>query len=73
MRLPDGWLFTPLQDKKDRTKIVVELTEIVRCKNCKHYNTEWCADGCGWCNYRDFGTNDEWYCADGEVEINATN
>ena len=44
-----------------------ERTEIVRCKSCRHYNTECCADGFGWCHRRDFGTNDEWYCADGEV------
>jgi len=43
-------------------------TEIVRCRNCRHYNTECCADGCGWCERHDFGTNDEWYCADGEVK-----
>lgn len=66
MRLPDGWLLTPRQDKKDRTKIVVEKTEIVRCRNCRHYNTECCADGYGWCHRRDFGTNDDWFCADGE-------
>lgn len=67
MRLPDGWLFTPRQDKKDRRKIVIEQTEIVRCRSCRHYNTECCAEGLGWCYRRDFGTNDEWYCADGEV------
>ena len=50
---------------------VVEQTEIVRCKNCKHYDAECITDGCGWCNRRDFGTNDEWYCADGEVEYAA--
>lgn len=41
---------------------------IVRCKNCRHYDTECCADGYGWCYNRDFGTTDEWYCADGEVK-----
>lgn len=70
MRLPDGWLFTPRLDKK-LTKIIVEQTEIVRCRNCRHYNTECCSDGYGWCHRRDFGTNDEWYCADGEVGIYA--
>lgn len=40
---------------------------IVRCKNCRHYNTACCVDGCGWCEHRNTGTNDEWYCADGEV------
>ena len=67
MRLPDGWLFTPRQDKTDRMKIVIEQTEIVRCKNCRHYNTTCCGYGYGWCENRNFGTNDEWYCADGEA------
>lgn len=40
---------------------------IVRCKDCRHYSTECCVDGCGWCYHRDFGTRDEWYCADGEA------
>ena len=65
MRLPDGWLFTPRQDKKDRTKIVIEQTEIVRCRNCKHYNTEYCIDGFSWCYRHDFRTNDDWFCAGG--------
>lgn len=67
MRLPDGWLFTPKMDKKDRTKIIIEQIEIVRCRNCRHYSTKGCGAGYGWCYRRDFGTNDEWYCADGEA------
>lgn len=67
MELPDGWLITPRWDKKNLTTIVLEQTEIVRCRNCRHYNTECCAEGFGWCHCRDFGTYDEWYCADGEV------
>ena len=67
MKLPDGWAFTLRQDPKDRKKIVVEQIEIVRCKSCRHYNTECCDEGFGWCHRRDFGTYDEWYCADGEV------
>ena len=66
MRLPDGWLFTPRQDKKDRTKIVVEQTEIVRCRNCRHYDAKCCVDDFGWCYRHDFGTNDDWFCYDGE-------
>lgn len=68
MKLPDGWLFTPRMDKKDRTKIVIEKTEIVRCKSCRYYNTECCDEGFGLCDRRYFGTYDEWYCADGEEE-----
>ena len=66
MRFPDGWLFTLREDKRDRTKVVLERTELVRCRNCRHYNTECYEDGFGWCHRRDFGTNDDWFCADGE-------
>lgn len=51
----------------DQPTVLVEQTKIVRCRNCRHYNTACCGDGYGWCERRDFGTNDEWYCADGEV------
>lgn len=64
---PDGWLFTLKQDPKDRSKIVVYEINIVLCKNCKYYNTACCSEGFGWCERRNFGTYDEWYCADGEI------
>ena len=67
MRLPDGCIFMPRPDVKDRKKIVIEQIELVRCRNCRHYNTECCVEGFGWCHQRDFRTNDEWYCADGEI------
>ena len=70
MKLPDGWLFTPRLDVVSK-KIVVEQTEIVRCRSCKHYDTEGCGEGFGWCHRRNFGTCDEWYCADGEAKPNA--
>ena len=65
MRLPDGCIFMPRPDVKDRKKIVIEQIELVRCRNCRHYNTECCTEGLGWCEKRNFGTHDEWYCADG--------
>ena len=43
-------------------------TENGRCRNCRHYATECCSDGCGWCNRLDFGTYYEWYCSDWEVK-----
>lgn len=70
MKLPDGWLFTPRLDVVSK-KIVVEQTEIVRRRSCRHYNTACCSEGCGWCECRNLGTWDEWYCADGEVRTNA--
>ena len=45
----------------------VDAEPVVRCRSCRHYNTECCVEGFGWCHQRDFRTNDEWYCADGEI------
>lgn len=66
-KMSDGWLFTLKQDPKDRSKMVIYEINIVLCKNCKYYNTAGCAEGFGWCDRRNFGTYDEWYCADGEM------
>lgn len=70
MRLPDGWLFTPRHDEKDRTKIVVEMTEMVRCRNCKHRFDEVYGAGNVVVNACDLDHNqvmsDDWFCADGE-------
>lgn len=53
---------------REALTLLKERKPVVRCKNCKHYNTACCADGCGWCDLHDFGTHDEWYCADGNDE-----
>ena len=45
----------------------VDAVQVVRCRSCRHYNTACCSEGCGWCECRNFGTWDEWYCADGEA------
>ena len=47
--------------------ITYEMDELVRCKDCKHYNIIGCAGGLGWCErwYR-MGHTGEWFCADGE-------
>ena len=68
MRLPDGWLFTPRQDEKDRTIIVVEKTEIVRCRNCKHRFIDGDNVKVARCelNHNEL-MQDEWFCADGEA------
>lgn len=65
--LPEGHLTCGLNPLLDDVITLLKQTEIVRCKNCKHYDAECIANGCGWCNRHDFGTNDEWYCADGEA------
>lgn len=43
-----------------------DVVEVVRCKNCKNYNTEGCSEGWGWCESSNSGTNDYRYCSDGE-------
>ena len=44
------------------------IKELVRCKECKFYNTTGCQTGYGWCENPvvSTGVYDEWYCADGE-------
>lgn len=46
----------------------VDAAPVVRCRDCKHYNTNGCADGFGWCerNGDGHGSTDDWFCADGE-------
>lgn len=51
--------------QKQRT---VDAVPVVRCKDCRYYNTNYCGDGFGWCerNGIGHGTSDDWFCADGE-------
>lgn len=46
----------------------VDAAPVVRCKECRYYNTNFCGDGFGWCerNGIGHGTSDDWFCADGE-------
>lgn len=46
---------------------IVDAVEVVRCKDCRYYNTTNCCDGCGWCERSgmDRGSWDNWFCADG--------
>lgn len=46
----------------------VDAVPVVRCKDCRYYNTNYCGDGFGWCerNGIGHGTSDDWFCADGE-------
>jgi hypothetical protein len=39
---------------------------IVFCKNCKHWDTENCSDGMGWCPKANGYRSEIWYCASGE-------
>lgn len=62
-----GFIWITVGEGRKALELLKEQNQIVRCRSCRYYNTECCADGFGWCHLRDFGTNDEWYCADGEV------
>ena len=46
----------------------VDAVPVIRCRNCRYYNTNYCGDGFGWCerNGIGHGTSDDWFCADGE-------
>ncbi len=43
----------------------IDAVPVVRCKDCKHYNTIGCSKGFGWCENIDRGTSDNFYCANG--------
>ena len=43
--------------------VLKEQPQIVRCKDCKHRNTIYCFK-----DEQGFGTDDDWFCADGEVK-----
>ncbi len=44
----------------------IDAVPVVRCKDCKHYNTVDCSKGFGWCENIDRGTSDNFYCANGK-------
>ncbi len=44
----------------------IDAVPVVRCKDCKHYNTIGCSKGFGWCENMDRETSDNFYCANGE-------
>lgn len=46
--------------------ISLNVVEVVRCKDCRHYNASGCSDGFGWCESMNNGTHDDRYCSDGE-------
>ena len=64
----------PLKGKAVVPQKYVEALErqgwvkVIRCKDCRHYNTNYCGDGFGWCERKGIGhgTSDDWFCADGE-------
>ena len=47
----------------------VDAVEVVRCKNCRAYNTFGCADGFGWCGLYDRGMMDNCFCSNGGRKV----
>ena len=43
----------------------VEPVKLVRCKNCKHCDSERIDKNMIWCKIHQFGRPDDYYCADG--------
>lgn len=43
----------------------IDAVPVVRCVECKHYNTTGCSVGFGWCESMDRGVSDEFYCSCG--------
>jgi hypothetical protein len=49
----------------------IDAVPVVRCKDCKHYNTIGCSKGFGWCESMHRGVSDDFYCANGaKMEVN---
>ena len=46
------------------------LVLLIRCKDCKNYNTRGCANGFGWCEAWDNGRCDDHFCNFGKVRDN---
>lgn len=59
--------YVEIPDEKGEMKVyaipetVENVRELVRCKSCKRRNTIFCFK-----DEQGFGTDDDWYCADGE-------
>jgi hypothetical protein len=45
----------------DTLELLKERDEVVRCKDCKHWEQQ-----TGHCPYNSIFTHSEWFCADGE-------
>lgn len=49
----------------------IDAVLVVRCKDCKHYDTTGCLKGFGWCESMARGTFDDFYCANGKRDLEA--
>lgn len=46
--------------------------KIIYCENCKHWETENCSEGQGWCRINAGYRNEKWYCAAAEKKEKRT-
>ena len=44
----------------------VDVVEVTRCKNCKHYEADIICEGVGYCNEHQKGMRDNNFCSYGE-------
>ena len=63
---PDIFEMTYEKVESNSMKLTIDAVPVVRCKDCKHYNTIGCSKGFGWCENIDRGTSDNFYCANGK-------
>ena len=49
----------------------IDAMPVVRCGECKQYNTTGCSKGFGWCESMDRGVSDDFYCANGKRDLEA--
>ena len=61
LKISSGWIARPKVDRKGLT-ISLDMTELITCKECKHYSN----GNCEW--HGGFKPDEDWFCADGEVK-----
>ena len=65
VNLPDDWIEQIVNRLRNDPES--EWVEIVRCKDCGNWNTDWNPSGDGhYCGVIDLTTGDDFYCAYGE-------
>ena len=60
-----GWYKETKEDAIATWNRRADAVPVVRCKDCKQYNTTGCSKGFGWCESMDRGVSDDFYCANG--------
>lgn len=74
-KMPDGWIITPrVEYGQENVNVVLEKTELVKCKNCKHWEADWTPESHSghYCPQIDVFSEAEFFCADGEKKEDET-